>query len=342
MGRTKAKQPDPSMQRESGPDSSTDHNGEADLEMIAPTQQEGLPDKLDIILQEIRDTRKALEIQIGTLSTGLNLLRADHGKLNEKVQANKLALQDLIPQQTEHSIKRENIQRTLAELQNRIDEAEGRSRRNNIRILCIPEKCEGRNATTFVEQWLRTNISSEGLTSHFSVERAHRLPSRPPEPGRPPRPLIARILDYRDRDTLLRAARERAPIVFENKTISLYPDFTLAVQKSRATFLEVKRKLRLHNLKYALLFPARLKVIHNQKALFFDTPDEVADWLDITLSPPSTQPTTSRDGEKTPLPQRAPKSIKRARLVPKEKPSAPPRETRLLPAKTRHSLLPPC
>lgn len=131
----------------------------------------------------------------------------------------------------------------------------------------------------------------------FSVERAQRMPARPPKPGMPPRTMIARILHYKDRDTLLRAARDKAPIRFENKTISLYPDDTPTVQKARASFLGVKKNLRSRNLKYALLFPAKLKVIHNQKTNFFDAPEDAAEWMEVTFTqdPARASPGTWRD-----------------------------------------------
>lgn len=64
---------------------------------------------------------------------------------------------------------------------------------------------------------------------------------------------------------LLQKAREKPQIQFENCQISLYPDYMLLVQRRRSSFQEVKRKLRTMNLKYALLFPARLKIIYEQK-----------------------------------------------------------------------------
>lgn len=270
MGRIKAKPPNTQAHQENEEGTNLETLSSNEMEVVPPTLPTTQVDKLDLILAELRSTCTALEAQIGTISIGLDLLKADHKNLAEKVKSHRLALDDLV-QQTEHTTCLEQMQKQINGLQERADDAEGRASRNNVRILGIPEKSEGKNPTEFVEQWLRRHITTEGLTDHFSVERAHRLPARPPQPGRPPRPFIARILDYRDRDTLLRAAREKAPILFENKTISLYPDFTLTVQKARATFMEAKKKLRAHNLKYALLFPARLRVIHNQKAISWRT-----------------------------------------------------------------------
>lgn len=201
-------------------------------------------DKLDLILKKIRDSRAAIELQIGTLSTNLTLLKADHDKLTDKVKDHKILLDDLVPQQTATTAQLDQVKRQLKGMQEKLDDAEGRSRRNNVRILGIPERSEGTNPTQFIEDWLRDTVVKEGLSQLYAVERAHRVPPRQPRPGAPPSPIIARILNYRDRDTILRAARENAPLQFENKRISIYPDFTMAVQKARNTFREVKKTLQ--------------------------------------------------------------------------------------------------
>ena len=50
------------------------------------------------------------------------------------------------------------------------------------------------------------------------------------------------------------------------------------VQKARKTYEAVKIKLRAMCLKYMLMFPAKLKVLHDGRAHFFSTPQEAWDW----------------------------------------------------------------
>ncbi|KAJ1136923.1 hypothetical protein NDU88_003337 [Pleurodeles waltl] len=52
--------------------------------------------------------------------------------------------------------------------------------------------------------------------------------------------MVAKILNFKDYDTVLRAARERAPIHIENVRVSLFPDYTVAVQHRCSSFQEVK------------------------------------------------------------------------------------------------------
>ena len=69
---------------------------------------------------------------------------------------------------------------------NRADDIENRLRRNNVRIVGLPEKTEGRDPTTFIESWLVEIFGKEAFSPFFTVERAHRTPGRPPQPGAPP------------------------------------------------------------------------------------------------------------------------------------------------------------
>ncbi|KAJ1181318.1 hypothetical protein NDU88_006526 [Pleurodeles waltl] len=71
-------------------------------------------------------------------------------------------------------------------LEHRAEDAEGRSRYINVRIVGMPESVEGPDAVTYLESWLCT-LDERPLTPFFALERAHRVPTRRSEPGgRPP------------------------------------------------------------------------------------------------------------------------------------------------------------
>ncbi|KAJ1114202.1 hypothetical protein NDU88_002441 [Pleurodeles waltl] len=69
--------------------------------------------------------------------------------------------------------------------------------------------------------------------------------------------------------------------MFEGHPTSIYPEYTQRVQEQRKTFLLVKRHLRDLNLKFSLLFPAKLWDQDDGKVLFFFTAMEASDWLDL-------------------------------------------------------------
>lgn len=157
----------------------------------------------------------------------------------------------------------------VPEVKAKNEDLEARSRRNNIRITRIPETTAMGKVEDFVETLLR-DIFGSSLLMLFIVERTHWSLAPKPPVGGTPRPILARILNYRDRDTILRVAREMGQITHQGSQISsFFPDFTPAVQSARREFVPTKKILRQAGITYTLLYPAKLKVNHKGNQHFF-------------------------------------------------------------------------
>ncbi|KAJ1162468.1 hypothetical protein NDU88_002936 [Pleurodeles waltl] len=192
----------------------------------------------------------------------------------------QLALQKMELTLQSHTSQFEKILQAILDTKTTLEAKIGsRWTSSNICLVGFPERVEGPSTELFIEQWLTDTILKDNIPKFFSVERAHRVPGRPPPPGSQPRLLIARLLNYRDRDLILQLFRKSGPLRFENAEITAYPDFTAEVQKKRSSFYHVKECLRKHNIKYALMFPARLRIQDDTRALFFTTPEDAWTWL---------------------------------------------------------------
>ncbi|XP_018425358.1 PREDICTED: LINE-1 type transposase domain-containing protein 1 [Nanorana parkeri] len=203
-------------------------------------------------LQKVRDRTSALEGRVSGLEDTTTPLLSDV----------KTALHDI----SAHTLK--------------MDDVENRLRRNNIRAVGIPERTEGANATDYMESWLCEVFGKTYLSPLFAVERAHRVPSRPLPPGNPPRPMLIRLLNYRDKERILRKARDMGEISLAGSKIMLFPDFSQEVQRRRAKFMDVKKRLQHLHLSYSMIYPARLRVIAAGETHFFDNLSQASSWLD--------------------------------------------------------------
>lgn len=174
--------------------------------------------------------------------------------------------------QTDAHRTQKSMEKALLALQDKAEDLEARSRRSNLRITGVPESTVTGNMELFIEKLLTNLLGPETFSSTFVVERAHRSLDPWPPPGATPCPIIAKLLNYRDRDAALRTARELKSLHYEGSTLSLFPDFTLKVQEARRQFAPVKRKLREQNIEYAMLYPARLRVCRQGKLQVFTDP----------------------------------------------------------------------
>lgn len=104
----------------------------------------------------------------------------------------------------------------------RAEDIENRLRQNNVWILGLPEKVEGRDPTEFIEHWLLEVFGKEVFTPLYSVERTHRVPSRPLPLGHPPRTLLVHLLNFKDKKIILRQAGEKCNIQYNGVKISFH------------------------------------------------------------------------------------------------------------------------
>lgn len=70
-------------------------------------------------------------------------------------------------------------------LEYRAEDAENRNRRNNLRIIGLPEGAVGVNPTSFVEGMLLTLLPAAHFSPHYTMERAHHVPPKPVPSGAP-------------------------------------------------------------------------------------------------------------------------------------------------------------
>ncbi|KAJ8377871.1 hypothetical protein AAFF_G00250220 [Aldrovandia affinis] len=153
-------------------------------------------------------------------------------RIQNKLDAHGVVLSELERGATDHSTRITELEANVGSLtarvtylDNRCEDLEGRMRRNNIRLLGIPEGVEGSRPTESVAGLLQELL---GLDEKPLLDRAHRtLRSRP---GR-------------------------------GRRVSIFPDYTTAVAKKRASFGDVKRQLRAcPGVKYGLIYPAVLRL----------------------------------------------------------------------------------
>lgn len=186
-------------------------------------------------------------------------------------------VEDTLPPLQESS---DQANRLIAQLQQKQDDLENRMRRNNLRYVGLPEGTEGNNPASFLKDLLITTYGRKAFSQSFVVERAHWMKAKKPSPGASPRIVIAKFLNYKDRDAILHLARVKGNIPLHNHRVKAFPDFSTEVQRQRSQFADIKRHLRALHLKYAMLFPVRLRVVSKDRVHFFEEPEAVAAWLD--------------------------------------------------------------
>lgn len=93
--------------------------------------------------------------------------------------------------------------------------------------------------------------------------------------------MIVRFHNFSDRQRVMKAARRKKEVLFEGVKIYFFQDFAAETLKRRRELLAVKRELQnIPGARYAMLYPALLRVTVNDSTKTFHTPGEVSAYID--------------------------------------------------------------
>uniref|UniRef100_A0A8C4SGT3 L1 transposable element RRM domain-containing protein n=1 Tax=Erpetoichthys calabaricus TaxID=27687 RepID=A0A8C4SGT3_ERPCA len=147
---------------------------------------------------------------------------------------------------------------------------ENGSRRNNIRIEGLPENRESPNPVKFAVE-LFSKIIEEDFKSDTEIAAAYRICG---SNTFRPRSFIVRFERLLCKLDVMALLRHKQEIIFENNHIRIFPDFSPATAAKCAAFYNIKQRLQQADIKYSLLYPAKLKVNVQGQCYVFSSKEE--------------------------------------------------------------------
>lgn len=232
---------------------------------------EALQNMQDTILETINTRFDLVDEKLGSLQSSHNTLVTRIDVMDETVSDHETRLMS-----AENAIS--ELRKENASLKAKANDLEGRSRRNNVKFIGIPEGEEKGRPTEFVSALIPKLLGDSNFSKPVVVDRAHRsLQPKPAEggPGPTPRPrtIIARIHHYQEKEAIIRLARQH-PLKYGDHKVFIFPDYTAEVMEQRRGFRDAMAVLRELKVKHSLRFPARLYFQHNGLQKVFTSPEE--------------------------------------------------------------------
>lgn len=170
--------------------------------------------------------------------------------------------------------------RRCNELEAALAQQEDRARRDNIRIIGVPEGAEKDNMLAYITSSIPTWFPKLA-GGQFEIMRAHRIGlTRTDRSG--PRTIICKMLRFTDRDRILQASRE-SPLMINGRNIRFSADYSNFTVTRRQAFSEVMDVARKQGYRAFLLYPARLKLTRGGEDHLFDEPTKAKDFLHPVL-----------------------------------------------------------
>lgn len=256
----------------------------AELEKLRKTMTDELTTLLNSSLEPVRSSVESIE---STLVTQAGTIREMETSLTDHSdRVTQLEHDMCVLQSTVETLMEEN-----AALQTKVEDLESRSRRQNLRVLGLPEGTEGKDCRDFMAKMFHTLLG--GLLSELpELDRAHRsLQNQPnkraaPQPAQreAPRALIVRFHRFLEKETVLKWAKAHKDISYEGHRIRIFEDFSAAVAKKRSAFNDVKGLLYKKGVKFGMIYPARLRLTYKNRVHTFGSPADAEAFYERHIS----------------------------------------------------------
>lgn len=144
-------------------------------------------------------------------------------------------------------------------------------RRNNIRIIGVPEEqeCEF-DEKTLVKNIIDNNFPELKLAC-IQIQEARRIPAKIDPNRKTPRHIVIKMTTSIDRDRILSAARSRKELTYKGTPIRFTADLANETLEARKEWWKIVEKLKEINASPKILFPARLSFkFEGKRECFFD------------------------------------------------------------------------
>lgn len=244
--------------------------------------QEGIKEsensKSDQILATLESLRNEFSSKLDNVTTTLQDVKREMKDYNDRMSRAEERIATAEDEVASLQAKVSVLQAKNKTMEDKLADLETRSRLNNVRLVNLPEGAEGHDVCTFLEKWIPEALGNGTPRLSVSVERAHRIGPRGDGASRP-RALIMKFLNYRDKQAVIRAARDKKDVYFRDQRVRFYPDLAATVHQQRKKFDPIRDGLRKLGIRNGITYPATLLVTYENKTLSFKTPEEASELL---------------------------------------------------------------
>ena len=129
----------------------------------------------------------------------------------------------------------------------------------NIHIIGVPEGEEREKGTEKIFQEIITeNFPNMGKESLTQIQEAQRVSYKINPWRNTPRHILIKLTKIKDKEKILKAAREKKQVTYKGTPVRLLADFSAETLQARREWHDILNMMKGKNLQPRLLYPARL------------------------------------------------------------------------------------
>lgn len=265
-------------------DKGSDQAAKANASASVQVEEEITPASLKhLISSTIRSETSSLRSEfLSEIRSAVSTLQTTLSSQAQKIGDIEEALNDSDGRLTAVEKLCSTLQTENTSLKLKLDDLENRSRRQNLRIIGIPEGSEGQNPVAFMASFFTELFGDGAFKRPLEIDRAHRVGQKSQQSAFS-RHMLVRLHHYQTKELILKLSRELGSLEFNGAVVRIFPDMSAEVARRRAEFKDVKTALRNAGITYGMLHPARLRVDFQGQRHLFQTPQAAMDFVSTVI-----------------------------------------------------------
>ena len=153
----------------------------------------------------------------------------------------------------------EKRDRQLKDKEDRLREINDSQRKKNLRVIGVPEGTKMDRGPEYVfEQIIAENNPNLGRETGIQIQEIERSPPKINNNHPTPRHLIVKLANSKDKEKILKAARNKKSLTFMGRSIRVTADLSTETWQSRKGWQDIFRVLNEKNMQPRILYPTRL------------------------------------------------------------------------------------
>lgn len=220
------------------------------------------------LLEQIVSECKTLGHTLGSLSAKLEkmekrLEETDHRV--ETLEAKVMSTQSCV---VKHSTLMRQLAAGCVVTDRRLEALDNNMRARNLRVTGVPAAVRDANLIPFLENLVPSSLDLNGKAVPICIESARRLPASSAQESRGSTVLIT-LSNIRHRERILKTSWASQMTEFHGLKVSFFPDLSPAMYARRKHFIALKQQFLKLGAQAYVLYPAKLKVVHQGKTYIF-------------------------------------------------------------------------
>lgn len=231
------------------------------------------------LLKQIISEHDTLVLALTTLSDKLEKLEKHLEETDRHVEALEATVVSTQGCVVKHSLLMRELAAGSLVVDRRLESLENGIRARNLRVTGIPAAIRDVNLIPFMENMVPAALDLNGKEVPICIESAYRLPARNAHESNDSTVLIT-LSNLRHRERILKASLASRTAEFHGHKVSFFPDLSPATYTRRKHFVALKQRFLKEGVQAYVLYPAKLKVVHQGRTYLFKDLKPAAQLLD--------------------------------------------------------------